>query len=385
MTAFDEIRPYADEEVPAVLGRLLAEPRIASATAQFVYPRATRIWPALAVRLARWQLHRKLRGVASVAGVQAFLAGLFARMIQSTTDGFSVSGLDQLTPGGSFLFVSNHRDIALDSGFMNWALIEGGHETSRIAVGDNLFGVDYAADLMRLNKSFIVKRGAKGAKAAYAAMSLTSRYIRHSLEEGVSVWIAQREGRAKDGIDRTEAALIKMFALAYRNETRDLTELVQRFALVPVSVSYELDPCDRMKARELFLTEQDGSYVKPDDEDLTSIVTGIMGYKGRVHLAFGTPLCGAFEDAEAVARAIDAQLIPNLRIFPTHREAARLLGDPSGAFEDEPDGPDGPALAAFRERVAATTEAHRPLLLRQYASVLSNQRACATPATAKPD
>jgi hypothetical protein len=336
-----------------VLGRLLAEPRIASATAQFVFPRATRFWPALAVRLARRQLHRKLRGVASVAGVQAFLAGLFARMIEDTTDGFSVSGMDQLAPGGSFLFVSNHRDIALDSGFMNWALFEGGRATSRIAVGDNLFGVDYAADLMRLNKSFIVKRGAKGAKAAYAAMSLTSRYVRHSLEEGVSVWIAQREGRAKDGIDRTE--------------------------LVPVSVSYELDPCDRMKARELFLTEQDGSYAKPDDEDLTSIVTGIMGYKGRVHLAFGTPLHGTFEDAEAVARAIDAQLIPNLRMFPTHREAARLLGDTSVVVEKEPD---GPALAAFRERVAATPDAHRPFLLRQYASALSNHRACATPAPA---
>lgn len=381
MTAFDEIRPYADEEVPAVLGRLLAEPRIASATAQFVFPRATRWWPVLAARLARWQLHRKLRGVDSVAGVQAFLADYFAQMIERTTDGFSVSGMDQLAPGGSFLFVSNHRDIALDSGFMNWALIQGGHETSRIAVGDNLFGVDYAADLLRLNKSFIVRRGAKGAKAAYAAMLVTSKYIRHSLEEGVSVWIAQREGRAKDGVDRTETALIKMFALAYRNETRDLTELVARFALVPVSVSYELDPCDQMKARELFLTEQDGSYAKPDDEDLTSIVTGIMGYKGRVHLTFGTPLRGAFEDAEAVARAIDAQLIPNLKIFPTHREAARLLGDPSGADEpDGPNGPNGPALAAFRARIAETTEAHRPFLLRQYASVLSNQRACAAPA-----
>jgi 1-acyl-sn-glycerol-3-phosphate acyltransferase len=390
MTAFDEIRPYTDEEVPAVLGRLLAEPSIASATAQFAFPRASRWWPALAARLARRQLHRKLSGVATVSGVQDFIAGLFARMIEHTTDGFSTSGADHLTPGESYLFVSNHRDIALDSGFMNWALIHAGHETSRIAVGDNLFGVDYAADLIRLNKSFIVKRGAKGAKAAYAAMSLTSKYIRHSLEEGVSVWIAQREGRAKDGVDRTDAALIKMFALAYRKETQDLGEVVERCALVPVSLSYEMDPCDQLKARELFLTEHDGSYVKPDDEDLKSIVTGIVGYKGRVHVAFGTPLRGPFEDAEAVARAIDAQLIPNLKIFPTHREATRLLGDASGPFEDEsdsPGGPNGTALAAFRTRVAATPEAHRPYLLQQYAGVLSNQRAGvdATPATADQD
>ena len=382
MTAFEEIRTYTDEEVPAVLGRLLAEPSIASATAQFAFPRATRLWPALAARLARGQLQRELNGVDSVEGVQAFLADIFARMIDDTTDGLTVSGVDQLTPGGRFLFVSNHRDIALDSGFMNWALFHAGHETSRIAVGDNLFGVDYAADLMRLNKSFIVKRAAKGAKAAYAAMLLTSKYIRHSLEEGVSVWIAQREGRAKDGIDRTDPTLIKMFALAYRKEIDDLAALVERFALVPVSVSYELDPCDQLKARELYLTEQEGAYEKPDDEDLNSIVTGIMGYKGRVHLAFGTPLRGAFEDADAVAQAIDAQLIPNLKIFPTHLEAARLLGDPSDVVEDS-DGSDGPALAAFRERLAATTEAHRPYLLRQYANVLSNQRACATSATAE--
>jgi hypothetical protein len=382
MTAFEEIRPYTDEEVPAVLGRLLAEPSIASATAQFAFPRATRLWPALAARLARGQLQRELKGVDSVEGVQAFLADIFARMIDDTTDGLTVSGVDQLTPGGRFLFVSNHRDIALDSGFMNWALFHAGQETSRIAVGDNLFGVDYAADLMRLNKSFIVKRTAKGGKAAYAAMLLTSKYIRHSLDEGVSVWIAQREGRAKDGIDRTDPTLIKMFALAYRKEIDDLTALVERFALVPVSVSYELDPCDQLKARELYLTEQEGAYEKPDDEDLNSIVTGIMGYKGRVHLAFGTPLRGAFEDAGAVAQAIDAQLIPNLKIFPTHLEAARLLGDPSDVVEDN-DESDGPALAAFRERLAATTEAHRPYLLRQYANVLSNQRACAASATAE--
>jgi hypothetical protein len=382
MTAFEEIRPYTDEEVPAVLGRLLAEPSIASATAQFAFPRATRLWPALAARLARGQLQRELKGVDSVEGVQAFLADIFARMIDDTTDGLTVSGVDQLTPGGRFLFVSNHRDIALDSGFMNWALFHAGQETSRIAVGDNLFGVDYAADLMRLNKSFIVKRTAKGGKAAYAAMLLTSKYIRHSLDEGVSVWIAQREGRAKDGIDRTDPTLIKMFALAYRKEIDDLTTLVERFALVPVSVSYELDPCDQLKARELYLTEQEGAYEKPDDEDLNSIVTGIMGYKGRVHLAFGTPLRGAFEDAGAVAQAIDAQLIPNLKIFPTHLEAARLLGDPSDVVEDN-DESDGPALAAFRERLAATTEAHRPYLLRQYANVLSNQRACAASAMAE--
>lgn len=381
MTAFDEIRPYRDDEVPDVLRRLLSEPRIFRAAARFARPRLYRMWPGLAERLARRRLRRALADVVSVAGVQAFLKDVFSRMIRDTTDGFTVSGVEHIAPGRSYLFVSNHRDIALDSGFMNFALIDNGHATSRIAVGDNLFSVGYAGDLMRLNKSFIVKRGSKGAKAAYAAMSLTSDYIRHSLEEGVSVWIAQREGRAKDGIDRTEAALIKMFALAYRDETDDLSTLIERLGVVPVAVSYELDPCDRLKARELYLTGQEGGYAKPDDEDLMSIVTGIIGYKGRVHLAFGEPLRGPFADPDAVARAIDAQIVANLRIFPTHREAARLLGD-SIAQNDDPG--DGRALEAFLLHVAETPEPYRPYLLAQYANVLRNRHAYLAEAVAEP-
>lgn len=378
MTAFDEIRPYRDDEVSDVLQRLLAEPRIVRAAAQFARPLLYRLAPDLASWLARRRLRRALAGVATVAGVQAFLKDVFSRMIRDTTDGFTVSGIERITPDRSHLFVSNHRDIALDSGFMNYALIERGHPTSRIAVGDNLFSVGYAGDLMRLNKSFIVRRGSKGAKAAYASMTLTSDYIRHSLEEGVSVWIAQREGRAKDGIDRTEAALVKMFALAYRDEPEDLSTLVERLSVVPVAISYELDPCDKLKARELYLTAQDGGYAKPDDEDLVSIVTGITGYKGRVHLAFGEPLEGPFTDPDAVARAIDAQIVANLKIFPTHREAARLLGD-TAAAAGEPDGEPDPsgerALAAFRARVAETPEPYRPFLLAQYANVLRNRLA----------
>jgi glycerol-3-phosphate O-acyltransferase len=237
MTAFDEIRPYTDEEVPAVLERLLAEPRIARAVAQFAFPRVHRLLPGVATWLARRQLTSRLGDVATISDVQAFLARFFGRMIDTTTDGFTVSGIEHLEPDGHYLFVSNHRDIALDSGFMNYALFMGGHSTSRIAVGDNLLGVGYAADLMRLNKSFIVKRGSKGAKAAYAAMSLTSEYIRHSLDEGSSVWIAQREGRAKDGMDRTEPGLIKMFALAYRDEADDLTALVERWRIAATTTS----------------------------------------------------------------------------------------------------------------------------------------------------
>ena len=151
--------------------------------------------------IARWlvggKLARAFEKIDSVDAFQQALATVFQRMIDDTTDGFTVSGIERLEPDLSHLFISNHRDITLDSGFMNLALFRAGHPTTRMAIGDNLLRTGYAADVMRLNKGFVVHRGKRGAKMAFASMSLTSRYIRHSLETGHSVWTAQREGRAK--------------------------------------------------------------------------------------------------------------------------------------------------------------------------------------------
>src|SRR5690606_32442570 len=146
----------------------------------------------------------------SVADLQHIVKKYMDRMIEGTTDQFTVSGLAELPSGRPWLFMSNHRDIALDPAFLSYALYHNGHETVRIAIGDNLLSKPFAVDLMRLNKSFMVRRSAKGPRAMVAAYKTLSAYIRHSLEvDGSPIWIAQREGRAKDGIDRTEPAVIK--------------------------------------------------------------------------------------------------------------------------------------------------------------------------------
>jgi hypothetical protein len=255
--------------------------------------------------------------------------------------------------------VSNHRDIALDSAFLNYALYLAGHTTTRIAFGDNLLATGYAAEIMRLNKGFVVNRSAKAGKAAFAAMLETSQFIRHSIETGESVWIAQREGRAKDGCDRTDPAIVKMFALAYRKDVDDLTEVVARLGIVPVAISYEYDPCDVAKARELTVKGAGGAYEKAPDEDLRSVTAGVVGHKGRVHIHFGTPLAGPFADAEAVAVAIDRQVLAGFHLFPTHQWAAAQTGV---------EGVTAPSLPRMEARIAACPPEFRDALLCQYAN-----------------
>jgi len=196
-------------------------------------------------------LARRTRHFKTIDDFQASLEGIVAHMLRSSTDGFSWSGLEALDPTRAYLFVANHRDIALDSILLNYALHQVGFPTARVAIGDNLLATEAAADLMRLNKSFIVRRSVTGLREQLAAFTLTSAYIHHSIQEGASVWIAQREGRAKDGEDRTDPAIIKMFFVSQRKGTRSFAEVIRDLSIVPLAVSYELDPCDVAKAWSL--------------------------------------------------------------------------------------------------------------------------------------
>jgi 1-acyl-sn-glycerol-3-phosphate acyltransferase len=364
--SFEAIRPYTDDEVPAVLERLARDEGLVRAAASFAAPSLNRWCGPLVRAVIGWRIRGYLRPVRSVAQFQQLLARAFAWLVEETTDGFTYSGTEALDPAVRYLFVSNHRDIALDSAFLNYALHLAGHTTTRIAFGDNLLATGYAADIMRLNKGFVVNRSAKVGKAAFAAMLETSQFIRHSIESGESVWIAQREGRAKDGCDRTDAAIIKMFALAYRKEVDDLSEVVARLGIVPVAISYEYDPCDAAKAKELAVKAAGGTYEKAPGEDLRSVTTGVLGHKGRVHLHFGAPLSGTFADAEAVAAEIDRQIVAGYRLFPSHLWAAVQSG------VEGVEGP--PSLPPMQRRVdACPAELHDSLLL-QYANPVRRAR-----------
>ncbi len=371
MQNFDAIRPYRDDEVPGVIQRLASDPALLRAAAAFYAPRLSRWLPRLSRYTARRVIERRTTGLDSVHELQLWLSHYMARVIRETIVELTVEGLDQLAPDQPHLFVSNHRDIFMDSAVLNYRLHCSGNRTMRVAVGDNLLSERYAADLMRLNKSFVVERSAMGSRALYQAITRTSHYIRHSLEEGESVWIAQREGRAKDGIDRTEPALLKMVSLAWRKEVSGYGELLERIRLVPVSVSYELDPCDLRKAHELYVAEREGRYLKQPGEDLASMVDGIIGFKGRVHLHVAPPLTGDFADPEAMAAALDRVVVGNLRVYPTHVAAARRLGM---SCEDSAEEEIPRVMRAFESRLARCPEAEMPYLLGGYGNLIRNRR-----------
>ena len=382
MQNFEAIRPYRDDEVPGVIRALSQDPDLLRAAAIFFAPNLATWFPWLARRLTQRFISMRTRHLKTVEDVQLWLARYMKRVVRDSIASLTVEGLENLTPGRPYLFISNHRDIVMDSGLVSYALHQAGHATVRSAVGDNLLSQPYAADLMRLNKSFVVERSVTGTKAVFQSLSRTSAYIRHSLEEGVSVWIAQREGRAKDGFDRTERALLKMLALAYRKEISRFGDLLDRIALIPVSVSYELDPCDRRKAHELCAKARFGRYVKPEGEDLQSMVDGIIGYKGRVHLVFGQRLTGDFEDADGVAAALDKAIVGGMQVFPTHVEAAERLG--LREFQAGPVAVPSPlprVTALFRGRIETCPADELPYLLLSYANLLRNREELLTEVT----
>ena len=381
---YADIRPYRDDEVAVVVQRLLRDPEFLDALARFRLGRVAHFLPGLWRGIVRRVLARELRGVEDVHGMQMVIKRYVERMIEATTGGFSVSGLDQLDPARPYLFMSNHRDIAMDPAFTNYALNAGGHATVRIAIGDNLLTKPWVSDLMRLNKSFIVKRQVAGPRELLAVSKHLAGYIQHSLlEERAPIWIAQREGRAKDGLDQTEPAVIKMLGMSRDKATQGFGEHIGSLGIVPVSISYELDPCDALKARELCQRATAGSYEKAEHEDIASIGQGITGHKGRVHVTFGTPLGDGFESAEAVAAEVDRQVISGYCLHPTNIFAYRMLhGEhahlPDSFFREAGDC----TRDTFEARIASLPEAHRPYALAIYANAVVSKLALAGDATA---
>ena len=373
---FARIRPFNDAEVPGVVERLLANAALLDAIARLRLPRASAMLGSWLRGPVRFALRRQLRDVRDVAGVQRIVERYMRHMITASTRSFSVSGLEQLDASRAWLFIGNHRDIALDPAFLNFALHSRSRETARVAIGDNLLTKDYVSDLMRLNKSFIVRRSEKGPRQVFAALQELSGYIRHSLlEEECPVWIAQREGRAKDGWDRTEPAIIKMLAISKPKE-QPFPEFVRELGIVPVAISYEWDPCDAGKAHELAVRAREGSYAKAEHEDVNSIARSITAPKGAVHVAFGQPLAGDYVTPEAVATAIDRQVLALYRVQPTNLCAYRIAEGTLPVSADAQAAAAADAVdAAFRARLEALPPEERPFLLDMYANPLRNTAA----------
>lgn len=365
MTNFEDIRPYHDEEVPAILARLLKDEEFIGAICGFKLSNKPAWLQQLLKPIVRRKLARELAPLRSVRDVQQLIERYVVQVIETSTHHLSFSGLDNLHKGQPYLFISNHRDIVMDPAFVNFALYHHGLETPELAIGDNLLKKPFVADLMRLNKSFIVKRSASGVREKMAAFSNLSAYVQHTLASGNSVWIAQKEGRAKDGIDRTDPAIIKMFYMSQKKSGLSFSDYINWLKIVPVSISYEYNPCDQMISRELYETATTGNYQKAEGEDDRSIVTGIVGQKGDVHIAFGEPLQGLFNDAEQVAEVIDQQILANYRLHTSNYTAAhKLYPDLNIPAENI----DAAKHSAFMERLQTCDSKLQDFYLQMYAN-----------------
>lgn len=257
-------------------------------------------------------------------------------LAKTTTSGITLGGIKYFNPALSYTFITNHRDIVLDASFLNLAFLRRNMPTSEVAIGNNLLIYDWITDLVRLNKSFIVKRNTRLREGLEAAKKL-SAYIHHAiLDKHESVWIAQREGRAKDSSDHTQEALVKMLSIAGEGP---FMEKLKEINLMPVAISYEYDPNDYLKAREFLLKRRDPDFKKSQHDDLFSMETGLLQPKGKVHFQL-TPRInskldqiGDYRDvnlaAKAVGSIIDQQIHRSYEIFSINYVAYDLLNDTS--------------------------------------------------------
>jgi len=324
MDPFLAIRPYQDNEVQDVLDSLISNKDVLKSLMGLQYPKYLTKIPFFrsAVKIL---LRSKVKKIRTIDDYQEIFKGLMDQMIKTSISNFTVSGIENLDTDSSYLFISNHRDISLDAALLNLSLSRAGHKTFNMAVGNNLMKEKWASDLMRLNKSFIIQRsGSK--KEIYTGLSLASQFIQHTiLEANESIWIAQKQGRAKDGIDFTDPAMLKMIHLTQRKK-QTLGEYFNALKVVPVSISYEFDPNDCVKAIELSSIEENKQYQKSDNEDLNSIANGINGQKGNVNIDVSKPIVLSDEASyEVVANQISNSILSMYHLQPTNFAAAEML------------------------------------------------------------
>lgn len=328
---FDEIRPFEPEELPQAYDRLLANPQFRQVL-NFVLP-------GVPLEMIKEKMHACKN---SLDFQLNFCYGFLQKLVDKYTSGCSMD-VSCLDTSRRYTFVSNHRDIVIDPAFLGKGLIDKGFNTTcEIAIGDNLLSLPWVKDLVRIDKTFIVKRGLSP-RETLAASKVMSDYMYFVMEQKHdNMWIAQREGRAKDSDDRTQPAILKMMAMGGGKDS--ITEKLKRLHIVPLAISYELDPCDFLKAQEFQLKRDIPGWKKSAQDDVVSMQTGIIGYKGRVHyqcapciddwldtLDPDTPKTKIFD---IIAEHIDHEIHRNYRLYPFNYIALDTL-DGNSAHADK--------------------------------------------------
>ena len=324
-TEFDEIRPYNDEELPQIFEELIADPAFQKA--------ATDAIPNVPFEL----LAQKIRACKSKLDFQeTFCYGILWKIAADHTDGLTLDHTALPDKSKAYTYVSNHRDIILDSGFLSILLIDQGMDTVEIAIGDNLLVYPWIKKLVRVNKSFIVQR-ALTMRQMLESSARMSRYMHYTInEKKQSIWIAQREGRAKDSNDRTQDSVLKMLAMGGEG---DLIDRLIEMNIAPLAISYEYDPCDFLKAQEFQLKRDIEGYKKTTQDDLISMPTGLFGYKGKVHFQTAPCINDKLEQLDrslpkqelfsGISACIDRRIHGNYRIYSGNYVAYDWLNNTS--------------------------------------------------------
>jgi len=308
---FDNIRPYTEKETIAAMKKLFADPKFIQHLSAFEDK----------IDVGKW-VNEVLTCKTQFEFHLLFADRVFHHFANKTCTKIHYSGIENINPENQYLFIGNHRDIILDSAFLQIYFFKKGYHATRSAIGDNLISTPLFVELARLHKMFLVLRSGTLKEKIYNTHLLSS-YVHHSIfEEKESVWISQGNGRTKNGNDKTQQGLLKMLALASPQNAMQTLKLMQ---ITPVAVSYQYEPCAQLKAREMALSEN-APYIKQPGEDERSITEGITGYKGEVHFVIGKPLQEEFdtipqklslnEKLTMLCEKIDSQIYDRYFLFP---------------------------------------------------------------------
>ncbi|MGD0583279.1 MAG: acyltransferase [Bacteroidales bacterium] len=371
---FEDIRPYHDIEINAALNRIIVNPAFDTILDTF-FPNEDKS-----------QLKALLADTYTVRDFQVrFMYPLVYSIVGRTSDGLTSDGFENLTPGKSYLFVGNHRDIVLDSAILQVLLLDHKHDTSEITFGSNLMSNQFIIDLGKVNRMFKVVRGYNKAELIRNS-EILSAYIRHTVTvKGNSIWIAQRPGRTKDGCDKTEPGLLKMFNMSSRS---NFTESFKELNIVPLVISYEYEPCCSLKIKELLETAINGTYQKKPGEDLMSILTGINQPKGRIHMTVCKPLNFRESNPDKkdtlnskinmLAQSIDREIFSHFKLWPNNYIACDLLLE-SQQYREYYTPEDLQGFLKYMESQTENIEGNkatvRKLFLKIYANPVLNARA----------
>lgn len=327
---YKDIAPYKGQDVIDAVNRIKAYPKFLRNMAEVLY--------AGNIVKTKWKsLHMKetipplLDQVKSYEDFQRLItAGVFLPTIErNSMTKFTFSGQENLDANTPYLFISNHRDILLDCALLDYALLQSGFPTGEMAIGDNLLVNQFTTDMFKLNGGVTVKRDLPMREQYKESLRLSQYFVELITDAKKSIWVAQRSGRTKDGIDKTNPAIIKMLYLSYKFSGISFKELIKQCNIVPVAISYQYDPNDINKGREEVSKKLHGTYTKKKYEDLVNMLRGLRRFKGNVHLQLGTPLREDYNNADEVAYEIDRQIHLGYKLWDTNYLAYDLLQGPT--------------------------------------------------------